>query len=434
MKKKIYVAFTADILHKGHFNVLNKAASLGETTVGLLTDKAIGAYKQIPFLNYSQREIIVKNLKMVKNVVPQHTLDYRPNLRKIKPDFVVHGDDWKKGILKKTRLQVISELRKWSGKLIEIPYTKNISSSSIKSNIMRPYLQKDNRTSLLSRLIKVKDIVRIIEAHSPLSGLIAEKMHVKEKNQLIGFDGFWSSSLADSLVRGKPDNQSVDLSTRISALNEILDITSKAIIFDSDNGGRIEHLPFIINSMERQGVSATVIEDKIGLKKNSLFKNQKDTKQDSIKNFCKKIKVAINARKSEDFLIAARIESLILNKGIKDALKRAKAYSRAGADAILIHSKQKNPDEIFKFSKEFKKSGYAKPLIAVPSSYSKTYEKDLIKHGFKIVIYANHILRASYLSMNNILKSILKNKRSYEGEKYISSISEILKHSLYNQN
>ena len=429
MKKKIYVAFTADILHKGHFNVLNKAASLGETTVGLLTDKAIGAYKQIPFLNYSQREIIVKNLKMVKNVVPQHTLDYRPNLRKIKPDFVVHGDDWKKGILKKTRLQVISELRKWSGKLIEIPYTKNISSSSIKSNIMRPYLQKDNRTSLLSRLIKVKDIVRIIEAHSPLSGLIAEKMQVKEKNQLIGFDGFWSSSLADSLVRGKPDNQSVDLSTRISALNEILDITSKAIIFDGDNGGRIEHLPLTINSMERQGVSAIVIEDKIGLKKNSLFKNQKDTKQDSIKNFCKKIKVAINARKSEDFLIAARIESLILNKGIKDALKRAKAYSRAGADAILIHSKQKNPDEIFKFSKEFKKSKYAKPLIAVPSSYSKTYEKDLIKHGFKIVIYANHLLRASYLSMNNILKSILKNKRSYEGEKYISSISEILKHS-----
>ena len=427
MKKKVYVAFTADILHKGHFNVLNKAASLGETTVGLLTDKAIGAYKQIPFLNYSQREIIVKNLKMVKNVVPQHTLDYRPNLRKIKPDFVVHGDDWKKGILKKTRLQVISELRKWSGKLIEVPYTKNISSSNIKSNIMKPYLQKDNRTSLLSRLIKVKDIVRIIEAHSPLSGLIAEKMQVKEKNQLIGFDGFWSSSLADSLIRGKPDNQSVDLSTRISALNEILDITSKAIIFDGDNGGRIEHLPFTINSMERQGVSAIVIEDKIGLKKNSLFKNQKDTKQDSIKNFCKKIKVAINARKSEDFLIAARIESLILNKGIKDALKRAKAYSRAGADAILIHSKQKNPDEIFKFSKEFKKSEYAKLLIAVPSSYSKTYEKDLIKHGFKIVIYANHLLRASYLSMNNILKSILKNKRSYEGEKYISSISEILR-------
>ena len=429
MKKKIYVAFTADILHKGHFNVLNKAASLGETTVGLLTDKAIGAYKQIPFLNYSQREMIVKNLKMVKNVIPQHTLDYRPNLRKIKPDFVVHGDDWKKGILKKTRLQVISELRKWSGKLIEIPYTKNISSSDIKSNIMRPYLQKDNRTSLLSRLIKVKDIVRIIEAHSPLSGLIAEKIQVKEKNQLIGFDGFWSSSLADSLIRGKPDNQSVDLSTRISALNEILDITSKTIIFDGDNGGRIEHLPLTINSMERQGVSAIVIEDKIGLKKNSLFKNQKDTKQDSIKNFCKKIKVAINARKSEDFLIAARIESLILNKGVKDALKRAKAYSRSGADAILIHSKQKNPNEIFKFSKEFKKSGYVKPLIAVPSSYSKTYEKDLIKHGFKIVIYANHLLRASYLSMNNILKSILKNKRSYEGEKYISSINEILKHS-----
>ena len=388
MKKKVYVAFTADILHRGHFNVLNKAAALGEITVGLLTDKAISAYKQIPFLDYSQREIIVKNLKMVKKVIPQHTLDYRPNLRKIRPDFVVHGNDWRKGILKKTRLQVINELKKWSGKLVEIPYTKNISSSDIKSNIMKPYLQKakikyydssgekfekrDNRTSLLSRLIKVKDIVRVIEAHSPLSGLIAEKMKIKEGNHLIEFDGFWSSSLTDSLVRGKPDNQSVDLSTRITALNEILDITTKAIIFDGDNGGRIEHLPYTINSMERQGVSAIVIEDKIGLKKNSLFKNQKDTKQDNINNFCKKIKVAINARKSDDFLIAARIESLILNKGLKDALNRANAYSKAGADAILIHSKQKNPKEIFKFAKEFNKSTYAKPLIAVPSSYSKT--------------------------------------------------------------
>ncbi len=434
MKKKVYVAFTADILHRGHINILNKAARLGETTVGLLTDKAISAYKQIPFLNYEQREVIVKNLKMVKKVIPQHTLDYRSNLRKLRPDFVVHGDDWKTGILKDTRMQVIKELKKWSGKLVEVPYTRNISSSEIKSNLLKPHLHKDNRTSLLNRLIKAKKIIRVIEAHSPLSALIAERIQVKKKNQLIEFDGFWSSSLTDSLVRGKPDNQSVDLSTRITALNEILDITSKPLIFDGDNGGRIEHLPFTINSMERQGVSAIVIEDKIGLKKNSLFKNQTNTKQDSIKNFCKKIKVAANSRKSSDFLIVARIESLILDKGVNDALKRANSYSKAGADAILIHSKQKNPREIFNFAKQFKKSDFYKPMIAVPSSYSKTYEKDLMKHEFKIVIYANHLLRASYLSMNNVLKSILNYKRSYESEKYISPISELLKYSLYNKN
>ena len=168
MKKKVYVAFTADILHRGHINILNKAATLGETTVGLLTDKAISSYKQIPFLNYAQREIIVKNLKMVKKVIPQHTLDYKNNLRKIKPHFVVHGDDWRRGILKNTRSKVIKELKKWSGKLIEIPYTKNISSSDIKSSIVKPYLQKDNRTSLLSRpLAKFDAIEAIIDESSP---------------------------------------------------------------------------------------------------------------------------------------------------------------------------------------------------------------------------------------------------------------------------
>ena len=239
----------------------------------------------------------------------------------------------------------------------------------------------------------------------------------------------WSSSLTESLMRGKPDNQSVELSTRITALNELLDITTKPIIFDADNGGRIEHLSYKINTLERQGVSAIVIEDKIGLKKNSLFKNQKNAEQDSIKNFCKKLKVAAKSKSSKDFFIVARIESFILGKGLQDALKRAKAYSNSGADAILIHSKENNPKEIFKFSKIYKKFNNHKYLIAVPSSYSRTFEKDLIKNGFNIVIYANHMLRASYLSMKKLALDILKNSRSFESEKQISKISDLLKYS-----
>ena len=433
MKKKIvYVCMSADILHAGHINILERASRLGNVVVGLMTDQAISYYKKIPFLNYYQREIVIRNLNMVHEVVPQNTMDYRPNLRKIKPDYVVHGDDWKNGVLKETRSQVIKEIKKWSGKLVELPYTKNVSSTNLKESFFNKnfYSFNSNRASLLKRMIEAKKFVRVIEAHSPLAGLIVENAKVKKKSGDVDYDGMWSSSLTESLLRGKPDNQSVELSTRINAINEVLEITTKPMVFDADNGGRVEHLPFTIKSLERQGVSAIIIEDKIGLKKNSLFKNQKNAKQDSIKNFCKKLEVATKSRKSDDFLIIARIESFILGKGINDALKRANAYSKAGADGILIHSKIDTPKEIFKFSKIFRKSKNFKFLVAVPSSYSKTYEKDLIKNGFNLVIYANHMLRASYLAMNQVAESILKNSRSANIEKKISSIKDLLKYSL----
>jgi phosphoenolpyruvate phosphomutase / 2-hydroxyethylphosphonate cytidylyltransferase len=426
MKKKVYVALSADILHSGHINILKKASKLGDVTVGLLSDEAIGEYKKIPTLNYNQRKIVVESLNMVKSVIPQHVKDYRPNLIKLKPAYVVHGDDWKSGILKESREQVIKELKKWSGKLIELKYTKNISSTKIKNDILSKVSLKHNRTSSLKRLIQSKKLVRVIEAHSPLVGLIIENLTLTKKNKNEIFDAMWSSSLTESLIRGKPDNQSVELSTRINALSDVLDITSKPFIFDADNGGRIEHLPYTVNSMERQGVSAIVIEDKIGFKKNSLFKDQKSAQQDSIKNFSKKIKKIKDSRKSEDFLIVARIESFILGKGLNDALKRAYAYSKAGADAILIHSKENTPSQIFSFSKIFRKSKYFKPMIAVPSSYSKTYEKDLLKNGFSIVIYANHLLRASYKIMEKTALDILKFNRSYETEKNIISVKDIL--------
>tara|TARA_B100000787_G_scaffold128995_1_gene97877 strand:+ start:198 stop:1502 length:1305 start_codon:yes stop_codon:yes gene_type:complete len=426
VKKKVYVGLAVDIIHEGHINILKKANTLGDVTVGLLTDEAIASYKNIPYLDFKRRKTIIQNIKYVKKVIPQDTLDYVPNLNLLKPDFVVHGDDWKIGVQKKTRERVINTLKKWSGKLIEPKYTKDISSTIIKQKILETNTLPQNRVSRLKRLFKSKDIVRILESHNSLTGLIIENLNVLKKNIKVEFDGMWSSSLTDSATKGKPDNSSVDFSSRISSLNDIMDVTTKPLVFDADNGGQLEHLPFLVRSLERCGASAIIMEDKVGLKKNSLFKDQAGTKQDKPELFAKKIKKICNSRQSNDFMVIARIESFIVGKGLNDALKRAVIYSKAGADAILIHSKAKTPTEIFSFAREFKKSKNFIPLVSVPSTYSKVYEKDLIRNGFKLVIYANHLLRAAYPAMQFTAKKILENSRAFEVEKKIIPIKEII--------
>jgi len=427
MKKNdiVYVGLSADILHEGHINILKIASSYGDVVVGLLTDQAIASYKKIPYLNFKQRKVVLENLRYVKKVIPQKTLDYVHNLNIVRPNYVVHGDDWKKGIQKKTRDRVLKALKKWSGKLIEPKYTKNISSTIIKNKISEA-LSPENRVSRLKRLIYSKDIVRILESHNSLTGLIIENISVIKKSKKIEFDGMWSSSLTDSATKGKPDNSSVDFSTRLSSLNNMMEVTSKLLVFDADNGGQLEHLPFLVRSLERLGASAIIMEDKIGLKKNSLFKNQSDTKQDKPELFARKIKQICKSRKNNDFMVIARIESFIVGKGLKDALKRAEIYSKAGADAILIHSKEKTPAEIFSFAREFKKSKNFIPLVSVPSTYSKVYEKDLIRNGFKLVIYANQLLRAAYPAMQFTARKILENSRTFEIEKKIIPIKEII--------
>ncbi len=424
--KTIYVPLAIDILHSAHINILKKAKQYGIVIVGLMTDSAISQYKKIPLINYKERLKILSGIKYIDKVVEQNTWDYSINIKKYKPDYFIHGDDWKKGIQKNQRRKVINALKKINGKLIEVPFTKNISSTEVKNKIFEIETTPQNRVSRLKRLFNVKKIVRILESHNALTGLIIENLKVSKKNSLLEFDGMWSSSLTDSATKGKPDNSSVDFSSRISSLNEILDVTSKPLVFDADNGGQLEHLPFLIRSLERAGVSAIIMEDKIGLKKNSLFKNQSDTKQDRPELFSKKIKKICLSRQSNDFMVIARIESFILGKGLKDALKRAEIYSKAGADAILIHSKEKTPNEIFSFAREFKKSKNFIPLVSVPSTYSKVYEKDLIKNGFKLVIYANQLLRAAYPAMQNAAKTILHKSRAFEIDKKIIPIKEII--------
>tara|TARA_B100001123_G_C15307232_1_gene1023105 strand:+ start:578 stop:1888 length:1311 start_codon:yes stop_codon:yes gene_type:complete len=425
-KKTIYVPIGADIIHAGHLNIINKARKYGKVIIGLLSDKAIAEYKRLPLNNYNQRLLIIKNLKNISRVIKQDTWDYEKNLLQLRPNYFIHGDDWKTGVQKKTRERVLKILKKIKGKLIEIPYTKEISSSKIINKLNIRLDKKESRVSLLKRLISAKDIVRLLESHNALTGIIIEKLKIHKKNKLLEFDGMWSSSLTDSATRGKPDNQAVDFSTRFSGLSEILDVTTKPVLFDADNGGRNEHISYTVRTLERLGVSGICIEDKIGSKKNSLFQNQTGSYQDSINNFSKKINIAKKSQITNDFFVVARIESFILGKSLKDAIKRANAYSASGADAILIHSKEKNPKQIFKFAKAFKKSKFYKPMIAVPSTYSKTYEKQLIKNGFKVVIYANQLLRAAYPQMLSTAKKILNNGRAYDAEKNISPINEVL--------
>ena len=424
--KIVYVPMGADIIHSGHLNILKHAQKYGEVVIGLFTDSAIAEYKRLPLIGYSQRYDIIKNIKGVSKVVAQDTWDYSKNLNKLKPDYVVHGDDWKKGVQKGIRDKVIKTLKKWSGKLIEPKYTQNISANSLKNKINDIIYFPQNRVSILKRLIYSKNIVRILESHNSLTGLIIENLNILKNKKMLEFDGMWSSSLTDSATKGKPDNSSVDFSSRITSLNEMMDVTTKPLVFDADNGGQVEHLPFLVRSLERAGTSAIIMEDKIGLKRNSLFKNQTGTKQDKPNIFAKKIKKICNSRQSNDFMVIARIESFILGKGLKDALKRAEIYSKAGADAILIHSKEKSTKEIFSFAREFRKSKNFVPLVSVPSTYSKVYEKELIKNGFKLVIYANQLLRAAYPAMQNAAKTILKNSRAFEIDKKIIPIKEII--------
>ena len=426
MKNKIiYVPFAADILHSGHLNILSEAKKYGDIIVGLLSDKAIIEYKNLPLISYDERFKVISSLKNVKKIVKQDKWDYTDILNKIKPDYFIHGDDWKKGIQKDMRQNVIKVLKKLGSKLIEIPYTPNVSSTNIKNSLSQ-YYTSASRVSLLKRLIDSKKIVRILEAHNALTGLIVEEASYKTTDNVKEFDGMWSSSLTDSASRGKPDNQSVDFSSRFLGLSDILDVTKKPVLFDADNGGRIEHISYTVKTLERYGVSGLMIEDKVGLKKNSLFKDQTGIKLEKITTFCNKIKAAKEAALSKDFLIGARIESFIVGNGLSDAIKRAEAYSKAGADLILIHSKKSKPSEIFAFAKKFSKNKYYKPMVAVPSTYSSTTEIELIKNGFKIVIYANHLIRAAYPAMVNVAKNILKNDRSLEIEKDISPIKEII--------
>lgn len=424
--KNAYIGMTIDILHHGHINIINEARKYGDVIIGLLTDAAVSDHKRLPYLSWEQRKRIVENIAGVVRVVPQEEWDYGPNLRRYKPDFMVHGTDWLDGPMAPYRDLALAALAEYGGKVVEVPYTQGVSSSSMAAQLDALGTTPDIRRATMRRLMASKPLSRFIEAHNPISALIAEHSRVEVNGKNRQFDGFWSSSLTDSTVRGKPDIEALDINNRLANISDIFDVTTKPLIMDADTGGKIEHFELHVRSMERLGISVAIIEDKRGLKKNSLFGTDVFQTQEEIEPFCDKIRAGRAARVGQDFMIIARIESLIFDKGVGDALKRAEAYAAAGVDGIMIHSRKKDPSEIFEFADLFRQSFPFLPLVSVPTSYNVVTEDELAERGFNIVIYANHLMRAAYPAMQNVAQDILRHGRSLEVDSRLMSIKDVL--------
>lgn len=426
MGKKVYLGLTGDIIHPGIINIVNKAAEYGDVMVGLLTDSAIANHKRLPYLTYEQRKQVVGNLKGVAQIVPQEEWSYVPNLRKYKPDYIIHGDDWKTNYLSKIRDDVFAVMKEWGGAVIEIPYTQGINSASLVDNARSIGTTPDIRRATLRRLIEAKPIVRLMEAHSGLSGLIIENVSVQKEDGLHAFDGMWSSSLTDSTDKGKPDIEAVDLTTRLQSVTDILECTTKPIVFDGDTGGMPEHFVFTVRTLERNGVSAVIVEDKKGLKKNSLFGTDAKQILATEEEFCYKISEGKKAQVTNDFMIIARIEEIIAGYSVDEALKKAFAAVSAGADGVMIHSKNKSGEDIKEFCGKFRREYKRVPLVLVPTTYNQFTEKELADWGANIIIYANHLLRASYPAMVRCAETILRAERSLEVNDICMPIKQIL--------
>lgn len=422
----IYACFSTDIIHEGHINIIKEAKKYGKVIIGVLSDEAMVKFDRFPTIPLEERIRQIAQIREVDKVIIQNTVSYKENLIKYKPNYVIHGDNWKYNIQQTIRNEVIDLLNGWNGQLIEIPYTSNDEVKHI-DKIMREKLSMPEfRRKRLKQLLHIRPIVKALEVHSGITALIAEKTIVENNGELDQFDAMWISSLCDSTAKGKPDIELVDMSSRIRTIDDVMDVSTKPIILDGDTGGLIEHFVYNVRTLERMGVSAVIIEDKTGLKKNSLFGTDVVQTQDTIENFCAKIKAGKSIQLSDDFMIIARIESLILEKGMDDALARAFAYVNAGADGIMIHSRKKDPTEIFDFCDSFRQKNKNTPIIVVPTSFNTVTEEDLANHGINIVIYANQLTRSAFPAMQKTAVSILKHHRAKEVDEQLMPIKSIL--------
>ena len=424
--KQVYLSLSTDIIHNGHIKIISRAAELGEVTVGVLTDEAIARFKRFPTVSFEERCALVSNLKGVAAVVPQDSIDYEKNLLKYKPDIVVHGDNWRTGTQAPIRAKVIRVLESYGGKLVEFPYTYNPLEEAMETDARRILAMPEQRRGRLRQLLKMKQPVTLLEAHNGLTGLIVENTRIEKDGEIIQFDGMWVSSLCDSTAKGKPDIELVDNTSRLNTVDQIMEVTTKPIVLDGDSGGLVEHFVFLVKTLERMGVSAVVIEDKEGLKKNSLFGTEAGQTQCSIESMCEKIRAGKEALTTHDFMVIARIESLILEQGMEDAIARAMAYVRAGADGIMIHSRKQSPEEIFEFCRLFRKRDSETPLVVVPTTFNSVTEEEFARHGVNLVIYANHLIRSAFPAMKQTAESILLHGRCMEADHEIMPIKEIL--------
>lgn len=424
--KTVYACFCTDIIHEGHLNLIKEARKYGEVTIGVLSDSAMVRYNRFPTITIDERVELVKGLQGVSNVMVQDQIMYDEVFEQLHPDYIVHGDNWSADSMRAIKNNILELTKKYGGELIEVPYTWNAIVSKLDKQMREKLAMPEFRRGRLRKALKMVPIVKAIEVHSGLTGLIAEKTVVGRDGVIDQFDAMWISSLCDSTNKGKPDIELVDMTSRFRTIDDVTEVTTKPIIFDGDTGGMTEHFVYTVRSLERMGVSAVIIEDKAGLKKNSLFGTEVPQTQDTIEHFCEKIAAGKNAQLSEDFMIIARIESLILEKGMEDALERARAYVKAGADGIMIHSRKKEPDEILEFCDEFRTEDKETPIVVVPSSYNTITEEELADHGVNICIYANQLLRAAFPAMEKAAESILIHHRAKEIDSELMSIKKII--------
>lgn len=424
--KKVYTCFCTDVIHEGHLNILREAGKYGQVTVGILSDAAMIKFNRFPTITMDERARIVQETGLVDSVVIQNEIMYDKVFADLRPDYVIHGDNWREGPERAIRQNVLDNMRKYGGELIEIAYTHNANVKKIDDNIREKLAMPEYRRRRLRQLIRLCPVVKTIEVHSGLTGLIAEKTIVEHNGELDQFDAMWLSSLCDSTAKGKPDIELVDMSSRMRTIDDVMEVTTKPIILDGDTGGQVEHFVYNVRTLERMGVSAVIIEDKTGLKKNSLFGTEVSQTQDTIENFCGKIRAGKDAQRTQEFMIIARIESLILEKGQADALKRAFAYVDAGADAVMIHSRRKVPDEIFEFCDRFREKDKETPIVVVPTSFNSVTEAEFAQHGVNIVIYANQLTRSAFPAMQDTAVEILKNHRALEVDARLMPFKEII--------
>lgn len=424
--RTVYMCFSTDILHSGHISIIKKAQKHGKLIIGVLSDEAVASYKRFPLIPFAERKAMFENVAGVHQVVEQKALSYKENLEKFQPTYVVHGDDWQSGVQKPVRDEVVSTLAGYGGRLIEYPYAADPKYKKLDERVKAELSLPDIRRARLKKLLEMKGMVTALEAHSGITGLIVEKTVVYQDGGTRQFDAMWVSSLCDSTAKGKPDIELVDMSSRLRTIDEIMEVTTKPIIFDGDTGGLTEHFVYTVKTLERMGVSMVIVEDKTGLKKNSLFGTEVEQTQDSIENFCAKIRAGKRAQKTTDFMICARIESLILEQGMDDALKRAFAYVGAGADAIMIHSRRKDPEEIFEFVERFRAEDFITPIVVVPTSFNTVTEEEFKTRGVNVVIYANQLTRTGFPAMKHAAETILQTHRAKECDDMCMSIKDII--------
>ena len=421
-----YACFATDVIHEGHMNIIRAAKQYGRVVIGVMSDAAMVSYYHFPTISFEERLAMVKAIPEVDEVIVQDTVSYASVIKTLRPDYVIHGDRWTNGPWGKLREELIDCLSAYGGKLIEVPYTENAEVAKCDKKIREKLMMPEYRRKRLRQLLSIRPLVKAMEVHSGLTGLIVEKTVIERDGRFDQFDAMWISSLCDSTAKGKPDIELVDMSSRLRTIEDVMEVTTKPVIMDGDTGGLAEHFVYNVRTLERLGVSAVIIEDKIGLKKNSLFGNEVKQNQDSVENFCHKIHAGKEALLTDDFMIIARIESLILEKGQDDALNRAFAYVKAGADAIMIHSRKKDPTEIFQFCAAFREKDKETPLVIVPTTFNEVTEEEFIRHGVNLVIYANQLTRSAFPAMQETAKTILRCGRAKEVDEQLMPIKEII--------